>query len=182
MSELRLYTFVNGLYMRPVQHGIQSLHALGEMMVKYQIETPEKAALYDWAKNHKTVILLDGGNVADLQSKHIYLSREARALSFPAPFASFNEDEASLGGVMTCVSIVVPEEIYGAVSWNKAREIDQSNGAKFEYYNGVSHTPTEDFYFFRAKDNGFMELVATYEKYSNDWRFLTILKSCPLAR
>jgi hypothetical protein len=176
MSELRFYTFVN-FYLSSLQQGIQSFHVCHEMFMKYQdpIFDPETSRLYDWAKNHKTMIVLNGGANQDILDKYLFLSREAGAFSFPAPFTSFSEDEYSLGGVMTAVGIILPEEIYSAVdhttAWRMVKAVYPEKSADF--LNEAEYT----FYF--IKDG---KITNRYPKDCPEWRLISMLKACSLAR
>lgn len=78
---MRCYHFGN-YYMSSIQQGVQSAHCQMELFVKYKeidlydygtsigsnppihiYEAAEKAdMLFDWAKNHKTMICLSAGN------------------------------------------------------------------------------------------------------------------------
>jgi hypothetical protein len=105
---MRLYSFVNALYMREVQWGIQTAHCLEDMHQKYT-EIPEKQAIItDWARNHKTMILLDGGNNRALGDIMHSFTKNIKTY----PWAFFSEDIASLNNAMTCVTIILPENIY----------------------------------------------------------------------
>jgi len=173
MSELRFYTFVN-FYLSSLQQGVQSFHVCHEMFMKYKVLgdaayldkplTSEVKQLIEWADHHKTVIVLNGGANQDILDKYLFLSRETGAFNFTAPFASFSEDDYSLGGVMTAVGIVLPEEIYNAV--------DQRNiPSNFETLT------TEAFYFIKDGD-----IKNIYPKNCPEWRLISMLKSCSLAR
>ena len=110
---MRLYTFVNGLYMRPIQFGIQSAHLVGDMFVKYRANGEGKLGqLYDWAENHKTMVILSAVNTAGLHGAFAFLDNADN----PYPYAKFHEDAQSLDGAITCVGVVVPEKIYTASS------------------------------------------------------------------
>jgi hypothetical protein len=190
MSELRFYTFVN-FYLSSLQQGVQSFHVCHEMFMKYRIEeeddachgpsgtisNPSSAAmrLYDWANHHKTVIVLNGGANQDILDKYIFLSREAEAFSFPAPFTSFSEDDYSLGGVMTAVGIVLPEEIYNAINlttaWRMVKAIYPEKSTDF--LNEAEYT-----YYF-IKDG---KIINRYPKDCPEWRLISMLKACQLAR
>ena len=121
---MRLYTFGN-YYMSSIQQGIQASHCIAELFVKYQdtginsvddyeptvheMEYQDKVdTLYDWAENHKTMVCLNGGNLQGLQDIVNILLDDQNKL----PWATFYEDEMSLGGILTNVGIVVPEYIY----------------------------------------------------------------------
>jgi len=112
---MRLYTFTN-FYLSSIQQGIQPLHVTSELFVKYPNELRTQSSVYpdailqEWAKNHKTVVCLNGGNNADLNE--IWVKLNSFGLTLNLPFAKFHEDEQSLGGVVTSMGIVVPTEIY----------------------------------------------------------------------
>lgn len=161
-----MYVLAN-FYLSSIQQGIQSAHVVHELFVKYKYNFDLSSRLYDWAENHKTMIVLNGGmNEGILAIAQLFVD-EAKKLSFPAPFTSFNEDETSLGGIMTGVGIVLPEEIYDAVDYRKA--------SPFVIVLGDSDN--QDFYF--IKDN---ECLHRYKVDSPEWKIISALKACPLAR
>lgn len=111
--DLRLYTFCN-FYLSSIQQGIQSAHVTHSLFVKYP-SVKSNEMLWDWAKHARTMIVLNGGANTDVHESFNLVSKlnleyEGRVL----PFESFNEDEMSLGGVMTCWGIVLPRQIYDA--------------------------------------------------------------------
>ena len=83
-----------------IQKGIQSLHAAVDLVQKYT--GPRAQLVNTWARDHKTVVVLDGGSCVDLQAI-VYLL----ALSHPYPWTSFSED-ASLSNALTAVAILLP--------------------------------------------------------------------------
>ena len=105
---MRFYA-VGNQYLSSIQQGIQAFHCLGEMVSN---RGSENAMVDEWLHNHKTLICLNGGNNAKLEEfwDFLYISGHKN----PYPFAKFHEDEQSLGGMLTCVGIIVPEEIYTA--------------------------------------------------------------------
>lgn len=109
--KMRLYTFTN-FYMSDIQKGIQTQHACADLFVKYQRESKCKTVLYDWAKNHKTTIVLNGGNAQSLHDLYLRLLPLCDYLDYP--ICKFHEDQQSLNGCLTCVAIVVPESTYNA--------------------------------------------------------------------
>lgn len=121
---MRCYHFGN-YYMSSIQQGIQAAHCQMELFVKYQdtginsvtnyeptvteIEYQDKVdILYDWAENHKTMICLNGGNMQGLLDIAALMLDSQNYL----PWATFYEDEMSLGGILTNVGIIVPACIY----------------------------------------------------------------------
>lgn len=105
---MRAYFFVNS-YISDIQRGIQPLHCIVDLIYKYRLDSSIKPKVIDdWATNHKTVIVLNGGNSASLQDLHFFFMSKEN----PFPFAKFHEDEQSLNGALTSVGIILPERIY----------------------------------------------------------------------
>ena len=109
---MRFYGFGN-YYLSSLQQGLQAGHTISELFVKY---TPKQSgmttgglhSIYTWARNHKTMVLLNGGNSKDLQNLYEFL--ESTCGQFP--FAKFHEDEQSLNCALTYVGIILPSYIY----------------------------------------------------------------------
>jgi hypothetical protein len=114
---MRLYTFVNH-YLSPIQHGIQTAHVVAEMFIKYgRYTNSNQYQLYrDWADNHKTIIVCNGGFASNIQT--IVETFETQDIY---PFAHFHEGVNELNGALTAVGIVVPEFIYSV-----AKDIDHN--------------------------------------------------------
>lgn len=124
MSELRLYTFVN-LYLSQIQQGIQSAHIVSELMANAYVKCntistdplvqeieydKEDIMVLEWAEDHKTIIVCNGGNADSLIEMITIFAQEDN----PYPWTRFHEDMRSLQGTLTAVGIVLPEEIYDA--------------------------------------------------------------------
>lgn len=108
---MRFYAAGN-YYLSSIQQGIQAAHALGEMFNQYPYgDSPVGRTLRDWSANHKTMVLLNGGNSAGLRDLWQLLS-DPRNTSLPV--SKFHEDDQSLDGALTCVAIVLPERLYEA--------------------------------------------------------------------
>lgn len=110
MSKYRAYFFGNH-YISQIQHGIQAAHATAELFLKYNGDSPETRALYDWAINDKTMILLNGGFQSNLINVYAVLITLCEKLKLP--YAKFHEEVDALNGALTNVCVIVPEEIYG---------------------------------------------------------------------
>lgn len=107
---MRFYGFGN-YYLSSLQQGLQAGHAAVDLYVKYHLmqEQDSRQVLYaDWAANHKTMVLLNGGNSANLQDLFDFLNCEEN----PYPFVKFHEDEVSLNGALTYVGMILPPKIY----------------------------------------------------------------------
>ena len=111
---MRVYYFGN-MYLSSIQQGIQAAHVTHELFLSYPPCDPnhhdlqsDSDILYDWAKNHKTMILLNGGYSEALRELITFFSSPQN----PYPWTFFNEGEDALDGALTCVGIVLPERIY----------------------------------------------------------------------
>jgi hypothetical protein len=117
---LRLYAFTN-FYLGSMQHGIQTGHAAVKLVRKYSAYGGQELSMQnmtiDWADNHQTFITLNGGNHEDLCDIQAFIEKS------DYPHVSFNEDQASLAGMLTCVAVVLPESIYAATTYRSASEV-----------------------------------------------------------
>lgn len=116
---MRAYFFGN-MYLSSIQNGIQPQHCTSELFVKYREDGIDPAFdyLYEWAENHKTTIVLNGGYSASLRE----LIERFDSRENPYPWTYFTEDEDAIGplrptadgsgGALTAVCIVLPEKIY----------------------------------------------------------------------
>jgi hypothetical protein len=103
---MRFYAIGNQ-YLSSIQQGIQAAHCLGELVKKYGSDNKD---ISHWLDSHKTIICLNGGNNSRLEEFFDFLL--AGRHQNPYPFAFFTEDKQSLGGLLTCVGVLVPEELY----------------------------------------------------------------------
>jgi hypothetical protein len=108
---MRLYSYTN-MYMEGIHAGIQTSHAVNELWVKYDATDPGKAysRLVEWAADHKTIYVYNGGLSSMLWSRYQMLREFAK--QFDLPIARFYESKDALNGALTCVALVVPEEYY----------------------------------------------------------------------
>lgn len=104
---MRAYFFQN-FYLQGIHAGIQSQHTTAEMFVKYGIGSDQHNMLFDWAINHKTTIVLNGGMQSDL------LQIEDLLEYSKFPWASFREEQNALNGALTNVGVILPEYVYNA--------------------------------------------------------------------
>lgn len=98
---MRAY-FWGNFYLSSIQQGIQALHTLGNIFVKYdQIGKDDKLTMtYEWADNHKTVVVMNGGDSADLQEIAEIVGGQKTY-----PWATFEEE--GISDALTCVGIIV---------------------------------------------------------------------------
>jgi hypothetical protein len=110
---MRLYSFAN-FYLSPLQHGLQTAHCVSDMAAMVANLGTDHISLvdtfYDWARNHKTIIICNGGNVAMLEDLFTRLVDHSH--QFSLPLVKFYEDEQSLNNALTTVAILVPEWAY----------------------------------------------------------------------
>lgn len=100
-EELRCYTFT--LYqLSSIQQGIQAGHAAVELTRRGHDLT------MNWAKNHKTMVLLNGGDLTELNELVFFMCNNDN----PYPWAAFYESVESLAGILTSVAIILPKRIF----------------------------------------------------------------------
>lgn len=111
---MRLY-FFNNMYISSIQNGIQALHATVEMFLKYDdvdTEIEQQLMMMDWAANHKTVQLMNGGYGKHISDLHDWFQENTDTGLCRYPFAKFHEEQDALNGAITSVGVVLPERIY----------------------------------------------------------------------
>ena len=168
MTKYRCYHFQN-FYLQGIHAGVQSEHSAVEMFVKYyDADNSTVNTLWNWARNHKTVIVLNGGMAKDILNLETMLNESS--MSFP--WAPFYEDEAALNGCITNVGIVLPDYIYEPARFiaNPYRPSDQS-------FNRLMVMGSGSYELTFANDN----VSFTRRVYSADEvAFMKILASCRL--
>jgi hypothetical protein len=127
---MRFYAFGN-YYLSSLQQALQANHVCVEMynMYNYQfLENREQEVgltktgaknlktwgyLKSWARSHKTIVLLNGGNSKDLSDIYSLMNCEQyEEFQHDYPYAKFCEDQDSLCGALTSVGIVLPPLVY----------------------------------------------------------------------
>lgn len=116
---MRAYFFSHA-YLSQIQRAIQAQHCTAELFVDVNNIGSRHDMLVDWAKNHKTTIVLNGGNSAMLQAIEDQLNMMDPGMAYP--WSVFREDDQSMEGMLTCVGIVLPEHIYEAAAKLRAGE------------------------------------------------------------
>ena len=116
---MRAY-FWGNLYLSSIQQGIQSLHCLNEMYIKYDghldhthddvCACDQYQMLRDWGENHKTVVILNAGEMSALDKVEELMSLADN----PYPWTSWRESPESLNGALTNVGVILPERMYKA--------------------------------------------------------------------
>jgi hypothetical protein len=76
--------------------------------------------LYEWGTLHKTMIVLNGGFLSDMQEALEFLNTPEN----PYPVAEFYESQEAMGGMLTNIAIVLPEKIYKSAEFMRKKWID----------------------------------------------------------
>lgn len=124
---------INNFYLNGIHSGIQSAHVQHELAMDYLVPSEASAShpyfdvakegYIEWAKNHKTIIVLNGGMQSDLEQWETLLRQDTNEFAW----ASFRESEEALNGALTNIGIVLPEYIYAYAS-QVARAADAPMG------------------------------------------------------
>lgn len=109
---MRAYFFGN-MYLSSIQQGIQAAHVISDMFVKYAYDAVEAETVREWATDHKTMILLNGGYSETLRELKRFFDIDEN----PYPWCAFNEGEDALDGALTSVGIILPEKIYNTTAY-----------------------------------------------------------------
>jgi hypothetical protein len=144
---MRAY-FWGNMYLSSIQQGIQSAHCLAEIyegvrehhheQVKHLLDLQMK----DWAQDHKTMILLNGGYSENLHRLVSFMSREQNMY----PWGCFHEGEDALDGALTCVGIVLPGVIYNGASCIRRTSLAEVEMGKFNDERNVPEGLRHDFW------------------------------------
>lgn len=119
---MRFYGFGN-YYLSSLQQGLQSAHVISELFNTYESTSISYNYIKEWSKNHKTIILLNGGNSSSLQDLYSFFE-QLRKEGMKLPFTKFHEDSNSLNNALTSVGIIIPEIYYSLSS--KIREMNDN--------------------------------------------------------
>lgn len=172
-SSLRLYVWVN-FYLSSIQQGIQTAHVVHSLFVKYPMETSHfesGSILWEWAKNDKTIITLNGGAMPDIEEAfNLLLSLRVPYQDVVLPIECFYED-ASLKGMMTSFGIVVPQCFYDAKLIKNEKE-------DCDVY--VFDEPTWEVE--SLSDDSPIMKRTVYHPETPEFQLISMLKSCGLAR
>lgn len=79
----------------------------------------ELEQLQNWAEDHNTIVILNGGNCATLRELELFL----RSSDNEFAYTGFWEDNQSLNDALTCVGVVLPERIYDAAEQVRSRSM-----------------------------------------------------------
>ncbi len=111
---MRAYYFGN-MYLSSIQQGIQAAHVTHELFLKYPSYNPnhdnidsKSDILHEWVRDHKTMILLNGGYAENLRQLTYFFNRPDNTY----PWTTFHESDEAADGLLTSVGIILPEKIY----------------------------------------------------------------------
>ena len=131
---MRAY-FWGNYYLSSIQQGIQSLHTLGNMFVKYEFpRVTEHDLLLEWAEKHKTVVIMNAGDSHDLH-EIAHLFKDAEDCRYP--WATFTEE--GIMDALTCVGVVVDDHIIKAVDKVRAARKERRRFAFPERLNAFDY-------------------------------------------
>lgn len=122
---MRLYTFTN-YYLSSLQNGLQTAHVVSDLFALH----PTNRGLHVWAAVHKTIIILTGGNSADLDIISNQLDDLGGRLGLAT--ATFREDGPSLNHATTACGIIVPANVY---EYAAVRVFDETNAHMHDTVN-----------------------------------------------
>ncbi len=101
--------FLTNMYLSPIQCGIQSAHCMHDMFVTYSRARTHwdfaSELLWTWAKDHKTMIVLNGGTSDDLREIFDFMMQNIEEY----PFEQFREP--GIDGALTCIGVVFNERM-----------------------------------------------------------------------
>ena len=126
-KELRMYGFVN-YQLTGIQKGIQFAHSI----VEYGLENFNTDEYLDWAKNWKTVILLNGGTTNNNPDSLGSINKTYNSLKEnKVVCSSFSEPD--LGDQMTSISFIVDERVFNKKKYPDVDDwIEQTRGVYIE--------------------------------------------------
>ena len=104
-EELRLYSFQN-FYLEGIHAGIQTAHSIAEMSL--QTYEQKHKQYRDWALDHKTIVILNGGREKDLYDFMDFLESDDNTFIWDY----FREGKDDLNEALTNVSIIIPDRIF----------------------------------------------------------------------
>jgi len=121
---MRAYFLCNS-WLSGIQKGIQGTHALTELVNLHGGGAVFQAIFDEWATDHKTIIMLEGGNQDNLESWLRFLNTQDTKLpealkpllhqSYTLPYSHFREDKESLNECMTAIVILVSSKLCSAI-------------------------------------------------------------------
>jgi len=122
------------MYLSSIQQGIQAAHVVADMFVKYAYHDKEAEALRDWASDHKTMILLNGGYSETIRELATFFDHPSN----PYPWTEFYEGRDALDGAITDVGIILPAKIYNTAAYLRSLRFSDKEHALTELMDSGS--------------------------------------------
>lgn len=101
------------MYTAGIHAGIQTAHAVHDMMLKYMDGDPARPKfinMMNWVRSGKTIIVKQAGYHSHLEALYRELTEFSAYLDLP--IVKWKESKDALNGATTAVGIVVPSYIY----------------------------------------------------------------------
>jgi hypothetical protein len=102
------------------------------LYTRYEKNDKQYKIINDWATNHKTIIVKNGGATQNL----IQMVDLFKELNYP--WTTFSEPD--LDNALTCVGIVVPERLYNREIYNRFCEAWRRSAAESEFIKLLEQT------------------------------------------
>jgi hypothetical protein len=115
-AEFRLYSFVAGLYLSPLQRGLQTAHIVSELAAQAMDGLAGQIhAFSEWASKDKTIIICEASNYKGILDCWAELKRTGIDTGLVMG-AIFRENEESMNCMATACGVLVPRK-YWDVEW-----------------------------------------------------------------
>lgn len=98
--------FWTNFYLSSIQHGIQCAHTVGKLTEKEPVVRTE--TLNKWLHRDCTINLRNGGDNESMKELLSFMFLEADDYDW----AYFEESEGAMGGMLTCVGVVLPMDVF----------------------------------------------------------------------
>lgn len=110
---------LNCMYFSGIHAGIQTAHCHDELALKFFLNyhlyddlyiMEQKVNYIDWLDNHKVTVVKNGGYAINISDAKHFLEKNSDINHYPWTF--FKESVAAANGIMTNVTIILPEKVY----------------------------------------------------------------------
>jgi hypothetical protein len=151
--ELRMYGFVN-YQLTGIQKGIQFAHAI----VEYGLYNNNSQYL-DWAKNHKTVIVLNGGTTNNNPDRPGTINQIIDKLQdINIDFSKFSEPD--LGDQITAVAFILDERVF-----NRKKYPEFHDFLKINYMSYIGDDLTIEEVAYKISQSKFQQDIKIYKQW-----------------
>ena len=157
--ELRMYGFVP-YNISSIQKGIQFGHAI----VEYGLENFHTNEYQDWANNHKTVILLNGGTTNNNPDRFGTINQTFNILKENGIVCS-SFSEPDLGDQMTAISFIIDERVFNRKNYPDFGDWIMENHFSYLKNNMLTGNKIERM----RKEGYFLSGNTTEKKLYSDW-------------